>query len=199
MPITTNREYRSMTNLTPVTMGEGQKRIDSDAYVEGYAATYEPYLLHEIDGVKYYECFARGCFEGCDMADIIMQYDHSGRVFARTRNNTLIVEPDDNGLFICADLSKSDGSRELYNDIKAGLIDRMSWAFVSAEYSYNKDTHTLTHNKIKKIYDVSAVSIPANDNTSIYTRNGANGVIGDILQELQTRDKLKLKLKTMEK
>ena len=79
------------------------KRFDSECYVEGYATGFEAYPLYECGGVTIYERFERGCFDGCDMSDIIMQYDHEGRVYARNSNNTLAVDVDDNGLFIAAD------------------------------------------------------------------------------------------------
>ena len=117
--------------LEPTT--ETTQRLDSEHYVEGYATKFEPYELYEFDGVKYYEKIDRNAFEGADMSDIIMQYDHAGRVLARKSNGSLIVEPNDEGLFICADLSKSDAGRSLYEDIESELVTRMSWAFTVAE------------------------------------------------------------------
>lgn len=139
----------------------------------------------------------RHALDGADMKDIIMQYDHSGKVFARKSNNTLIVEPDNYGLFICADLSKSSAGKELYEEISNGLITRMSWAFIVAEDDYNRDTRTRIIKKVKKVYDVSAVSIPANDDTEISARSYAKGVFDIEKQELQERKikQLQLKLK----
>ena len=125
-----------------------------------------------------------------------MQYDHQGRVLARNLNGTLIIEPDDNGLFVCADLSKSATAKELYQEIGAGLITKMSWAFTVSEESFNKDTRTWNILKIKKVYDVSAVSIPANDDTEITVRNFAR--LSDELRQQELRlkaRKLQLKIK----
>lgn len=152
------------------------KRFDSEYYVEGYATGFEAYPLYEYDGVTIYERFERGCFDGCDMSDIIMQYDHEGRVFARNSNNTLIVDVDDNGLFIAADLSKTSSARSLYEDINAGMITKMSWCFVPDDIDFDDSTKTIIHRHIKKIYDVSAVSIPANQNTAINARNADAGL-----------------------
>lgn len=159
------------------------KRIESDYYVEGFAARYEPYVLYyEIDlatGEKLpvYERFERGCFDRCDMSDIIYQYNHAGRVFARTSNSTLIVEPHEQGLFVAADLSRTAAARDHYGDIDAGMVTKMSWCFRIGEYHYDKATRTIVHTAVAKIYDVSAVSIPANDNTEINARAWADGVI----------------------
>lgn len=160
------------------------KRIDSDFYVEGYATTWEKYLLYEIDGVEYYERIDKNAFDGADMSDIIMQYDHSGKVLARTSNKTLGLEIDDKGLLIYADLSKSQAAREMYNEINNELVTRMSWAFRVAEDSYDRETRTRTILKVKKVYDVSAVSIPANDGTEITARSYVDGVIDIEKQEL---------------
>ena len=172
-----------------------QKRIDSNYYVEGYATTFEPYELYEVDGIKYYEQIDRNAFAGADMSDVIMQYDHEGRVLARQSNKSLIVEPNERGLFICADLSKSNASKELYEDITSGLVTKMSWAFTVAESEFNRDTRTRIIKRVKKVYDVSAVSIPANDDTLINARSFFDGVIEEEKQELLERKKQQLRLK----
>lgn len=75
--------------------------------------------------------------------------------------------------------------RGLYQDIDAGMITKMSWAFTVAEESYDRETHTRTILKIKKVYDVSAVSIPANNDTEISARNFANRSYEQEKQEWQ--------------
>ena len=173
MPIKVNeREYRNMTirALSDNNIAEDDKRL-----VSGYASTFdEPYLLFEWDGFKYFEVVDRGAFDNTDMSDVIMQYDHRGRVFARTRNNTLEVGPDDKGLFIKADLGGTEIGRELYDEISGGYTDRMSFGFtVNGEYEEKEKTdegvriYTRHITSVEKLYDVSAVSIPANDGTSI--------------------------------
>ena len=171
MPVKKEREYRTL--VAPlVAQSSGEKRIQSECYVEGYATTFNaPYLLYEFeDGTKIYERIDAHALDSADMSDVIMQYDHEGRVFARQSNNTLILEPDVKGLFVAADLSRTDLARGLYQDISAGMITKMSWAFTVAEESYDRETHTRTILKIKKVYDVSAVSIPANNDTEISAR-----------------------------
>jgi len=154
------------------------KRIDSEHYVEGYAARFEPYVLYyDYDGQPVYERFEPGCFDDCDMSDIIMQYDHEGKVMARTSNGSLIVEVTDNGLFVAADLGRTEAARDLHADIEAGMVTKMSWRFRTGNYYFDQDTRTIVHVTVKKIYDVSAVSIPANDNTEISARAWVDGVI----------------------
>lgn len=123
-----------------------------------------------------------------------MQYDHQGKVLARLSNGTLGIEPTEKGLFIYADLSKSQEARELYEEIKNGLVTKMSWSFTVADEEYDKETRTRIIKRIKKVYDVSAVSIPANDGTIISARSFINGVIEKEQQELLERRKRKIKL-----
>lgn len=137
------------------------------------------------------------CFDKCDMSDVIMQYDHNGRVFARNSNNTLKLVVDSKGLRIGADLSKTAEARSLYEDISAGMITKMSWTFAPLEgrYRYDHNSRTIIHYGVKKIYDVSAVSIPANDGTEIYTRSFCDGEIAKFKQEIAKRERMKLDLK----
>ena len=180
------------------------KRINSEYYVEGYATTFDdPYKLYEYDGVEIYEKVDRRALDGVDLSDVIFQYDHTGRVYARTSNKTLVLEADERGLCIAADLSKSNGARDIYEDIKSGLITKMSWGFIVQEDRWetegNKRIRTIL--KIKKIYDVSAVSIPANDCTSISARNVTQGRLdAERRESLEKRVRiLKLKINLEEK
>lgn len=177
------------------------RRIECERYVEGYAARFEPYVLYEDEDGPVYEVFERDAFRGCDMTDVIMQYDHAGRVLARQRNGSLIVELTDAGLFTAADLGRTDAARQIYDDIKSGMIAGMSWRFRLGEYEYDRKSRTIIHHSVRKIWDVSAVSIPANSNTEINARSWADGVI-DLARrsdrELdERRQRLRIKLMTM--
>lgn len=194
MPIKQEREYRALA--APLSVQQAAKRIDTDYYVEGYATTFDkPYLLYELDGVKFYERIDAHALDGADMSDVIMQYDHEGRVFARQSNKTLILVPDHKGLLVAADLGRTDLARGLYQDIDAGMITKMSWAFTVKEESYDRATHTRTIHKIKKVYDVSAVSIPANGDTEISARNFARRSYEAERQELLNRRVQLLKIR----
>ena len=155
-----------------------QRRIESNYYVEGYAARYEPYVLfYDADNQPIYERFEPGCFDACDMSDIVMQYDHQGKVLARTSNGSLLVDVDGQGLFCAADLSRTEAARSSYDDIQAGMVTKMSWRFRLGDYYYDEDTHTIVHRTVAKVYDVAPVSIPANDNTEINARAWVDGEI----------------------
>lgn len=197
MPLSKDREYRNLT--APLNTRATEKLIDTNYYVDGYATTFnKPYLLYEFeDGTKYYEMIDRNALDGADMSDVIMQYDHEGRVFARQSNKSLILTPDDTGLHIAADLGRTDLARGLYQDIDAGMINKMSWAFVVLEDSFDRLTRTRTILRVKKVYDVSAVSIPANNDTGISARSYASRSYEAERQELLKRRAHLLKIMTM--
>lgn len=168
MPIKNDREYRSAQPF------EAQE----DSYiVEGYASTFSPYVMYRDKDMEVREQIDPHAFDNADMADIILQYDHAGRVYARTSNETLEVSVDDHGLKVRADLSKTESARQLYEEIKSGMITQMSFAFTIGEDEYNKKERLRTIKTVRKVYDVSAVSIPANPDTEIAARSYFDGVI----------------------
>jgi HK97 family phage prohead protease len=174
--------------------------------VQGYASTFnDPYLLYrDRDGWELWEQVDPSAFDKTDMTDVIMQYDHEGRVFARIRNNTLTVTPDDRGLFIEADLSGTEIGRNLYEEIAGGYTDRMSFGFSVAKDKREETTDDQgnvtvlrTIQEIGKLYDVSAVSLPANPDTAIYSARGIDGVIETVKAERLAAQELAEKRKAL--
>lgn len=196
------KDSRQVRALQVFASAPEAKRIDSNYYVEGYAARFEPYVLYELDDGPIYERFERGCFDGCDMSDIIFQLNHQGTVMARQSNGSLVVEVDEAGLFTAADLGRTEAARNLYEEISTGMITKMSWGFILGDYYYDTASRTIVHKTVKKIFDVSAVSIPANNNTEINARSWADGVIDLAARseaELEERRRrLRLKIKILE-
>lgn len=203
MPVKPNeREYRriDVSNLE-IRSSEAEKE---EMIVEGYATTFDnEYLLWDDGEFRVMERIDSGAFEQADMTDVIMQYDHQGRVFARNRNGTLQLSVDDHGLKIRADLGGTELGRQLYEEIKGGYTDRMSWGFTVSkdERTEERDVETrktTVHRVItgiKKIYDVSAVSLPANDATEISARSFGEGVIAEARQELAAVEERQRKIK----
>ena len=162
MPMKNNREYRDMT-LDIVKRDEAVEDPDQrEMRVAGYASTFnEPYVLYSDDELVYREQVDANAFADTDMSDVIMQYDHEGRVFARISNNTLRVEPDKMSFgFIVSD------DEETRSRAEDGRVDIL---------------RTITG--VSKLFDVSAVSIPANNATSISVRNLTDGAIEQIRAE----------------
>lgn len=167
MPIRKEREYRALQDFSLV-----PREGENDAYiVRGTAVVFNtPTCLYEYDGVKYYEVIDRHAFDECDLTDVIFNYNHGGKVVARLRNKTLALNITDRGLDMESNLSGTVAGRELYEEIDGGYIDKMSFSFSVRESKYDSTTHTRTITKIKKLYDVAAVDIPAYQETSISAR-----------------------------
>lgn len=191
------REYR---RIEAFEVRAAEDSTEESYIVEGYATKFDArYTLWSYDDYQFDEQIDAHAFDECDMDDVIMQYDHEGRVFARTRNNTLAVTADAVGLHIRADLGGTEIGRQLYEEIKGGYTDKMSFGFVVSE-----DERTITENhdigktivlrtitKIRKLYDVSAVSIPANDATEISARKLCDGVVAELREEVAKAEKIK--------
>ena len=128
-----------------IPQGTTEKRFDTDFYVEGFATTFDkPYVMYEYGGIKYCEVIDRNALVGADLSDVIMQFDHSGMVFARNKMAknkppSLLLEPQESGLFIAANLSLTEEAKRLYASIDAGLICKMSWAFTVSEDAHKND------------------------------------------------------------
>lgn len=168
MTLKDGREYRSLQDFSLVPREEGSEEYR----VKGTAVVFDtPTVLYECDGVKYCEIIDRHAFDGCDLSDVIFNYNHGGKVVARLRNKTLALHVTERGLEVEADLSGTQAGRELYEEIDGGYIDKMSFSFSVREAKYDSVTHTRTITKVKKLYDVSAVDIPAYEETSISARS----------------------------
>ncbi len=189
------REFRNM---------EFNAVDDDKKIVEGYATTFDqPYLLYESDDYKVFEVVDSRAFIGCDLSDVIMQYDHMGRVFARNKNGTLTFNTDSTGFKIRGYLGGTQLGSQIYEEIKGGYSDKMSISFTIAKDKRESITDengittvTRTILQFKKLYDVSVVSIPANDMTSISARSYCDGLIAELKAERLKRalniEKLKL-------
>lgn len=186
-----NREYRSME----LSMPEG-----TDYRVEGYASTFDPYVLFSEDGIDYSERIEPTAFEGTDLSDVVFRVDHTGPVYARTSAGSVELSVDEHGLKNVTDLSRTQKARDLYEEIKAGNYPKMSFAFTVAEDRYDKASHTRIISKIAKVFDISPVSFPANPGTELSARDYFDGVIEAekaerLERERQEQEKRKLKLK----
>ena len=186
------REYRKID----ATLMETRKADDGQMIVEGYATTFnQPYELWRDKGMIVNEQVDANAFAETDMSDTIMQYDHEGRVFARVKNGTLQLTPDEHGLKVTANLGGTEIGRQLFEEINGGYTNKMSFGFtVTGEKSLrSKDEagntvilRTIT--RVGRLYDVSAVSLPANDATEISSRNIGDGLIAEVLEEVRAEE-----------
>ena len=160
-----NRQYRTF-------------ELRAEAHkIEGYAVVFDTPTMLDKDpytGTEFYEVISRNAFDGCDLSDVILNVDHEGTPLARTRAGTLTLTPDAHGLKVSATLSTGRG-RDLWEDIAAGNLDKMSFAFNVSEESYDNKTHTRTIQRIGKLWDVSVVTRPAYEKTCVYARSSMAG------------------------
>lgn len=192
-----NREYRNMEGIN-IVRGEDAQTVTMT--VEGYATVFDKrYTLYADDEIVLSEVIDPRAFESTDMSDVIMQYNHEGRVFARRKNGTLQVEPDSEGLHIQADLGGTELGRQLYEEIRGGYTDKMSFGFTVAEDEWSRsiddlgrDVHERRILSVGRLYDVSAVSVPANDATSISVRSLSDGVIEQARAERLERERTEM-------
>lgn len=188
MPLKNDREYRAF-NIEKRAKNEGG---DEPSYlVEGYASTFEEYTLYEGTDAIYRERIEPTAFDETDMSDVVFLLDHTGRVYARTKNDTVKLSVDEKGLYTRTDLSKTAAARGVYEDIEAGNYSQMSFAFTVSDDHYlesredDKPVYTRIIDRIKKVYDISAVGFPANPTTNIgvATRAAFDGAIKDFEAE----------------
>jgi len=160
------REVRSM----PVSIDDSQ---DQKMLIQGYAIRFNEPAVFDVDGVEYREVIDPRALDKTDMRDVPLRYNHSDNVMvmARTRNKTLQLIKDDEGLRILADLANTTAGRDLYELIKRGDVDKMSFAFTVARDDYDVETRTRRILAVDKIFDVSAVDSPAYETTSISVRS----------------------------
>lgn len=181
MPIKNDREYRAF-NIEKRAKNE---EAEASFLVAGYASTFEEYTLGENAGEIYRERIEPTAFDEADMSDVVFLLDHTGRVYARTKNDTVKLTVDDKGLYTETDLSKTAAARGVYEDIEAGNYSQMSFAFTVADDNFivstedEKTVYTRVINRIKKVFDISAVGFPANPTTDIgvATRAAFDGAI----------------------
>lgn len=188
------RSYRNIDVTQFERNDDNQEKV-----VRGYATTFsDPYELWSMDGYTLIEQVDPHAFDEADLSDVIMQYDHEGRVFARVSNDTLRLNTDEHGLHIEARLDGTEIGRQLYEEIAGGYTTKMSFGFKVdedvREITEDKEKGTVrvlrTITKVGKVYDVSAVSLPANDATAISARAYGEGVLSEVREEIAKRLRL---------
>ena len=162
--------------------------------VSGYSTMFnQPFVLwREKWGGQEWEVREQvdsHAFDECDMSDVIFNLNHEGRVFARLSNDTLKLTIEEKGLKVDAYLGGTEEGRKIHEEIEGGYLTKMSYRFVVEDDKIEEFTEgekrvvLRTITKIRKLYDVSVVSIPADDHTSISARSFSDGLIEKIQAE----------------
>ena len=139
--------------------------------LEGYAIVFNQETLIGDKEKGFIESIDRNALTNANMKDVPMKYNHddSFLIIARTRNNSLRLTVDDIGLKVRAELIDTDSNKDIYKMVKAGLLDKMSFAFTVSSQKIDRsgDIPKRTITGIDRLYDVSIVDLPAYDQTSI--------------------------------
>lgn len=145
--------------------------------IEGYPVIFdkETYIDCGFDG--WFEKVDRNAFEGADLSDVALKYNHDDSVFilARTRNDSLKLTIDERGIFIHAELIDTTTNRDVYKMVQSGLLKEGSFAFTVTEDTEAVDENGEVHRTITRIGKLFDVAICPNgaygDLTEIYARS----------------------------
>lgn len=167
LPQNRKNDYLKMIECRSEETEDGRKVIRGKAIVFDEATK-----LFTIGGDDFYEIIERSALENADMSDVFVKYNHSDHmmVVARSKNGSLKMDCRDDGLYVEIEPVNTNAGNDLYEMVRTGLIDKMSFGFTIAEESYNELTRTWTVRSIKKLYEVSAVPNPAYEGTSLHAR-----------------------------
>ena len=129
--------------MKEIRMVEMRALEDEGMVVEGYAAVFDS--VTDLGWMK--EVIDRNAFEGADMSDIVMKYNHEDSVLpmARTRGGSLQFNVDDHGLKIRAKLPETSVNKDIFTLIKEKVLSKMSFAFTvkTEEFDYDTDTRRI--------------------------------------------------------
>lgn len=171
----TNQKFNRTVELREAQFSENEEKRK---ILEGYAVVFDkPTVLYECGGIEFKEIISKDAFNNADLKDVCLKYNHGdcAGILARTRNGSLQIIVDDFGLKFRATLLDTPSANEIYENVKNGLLDKCSFAFRCEEDAYNQETNTRTILKIKRVYDLSVVDIPAYDDTNVEARSYFDG------------------------
>lgn len=132
-----------------------------------------PTTIHDLAG-EYIEVIKRGALDGADLSDVRLLYNHDlGKVPLARTPKTMQLTRSTAGLEMLATLPDTQEAKAVYEAVKRGDLDGMSFAFTVPEDgdSYDPKTNTRTISKIAKVYECSVVPFPAYPQTSIEARS----------------------------
>lgn len=142
---------------------------ESKMIIEGYPVIFNSPATH-----GYTEIIMPTAFDNTDMSDVVLRYNHNDSFIclARTRNKSLELIVDEKGLKMKAELNSNiTEHKSIYEGIKSGLLDKMSFAFTVRGEEWDWDTDTRKVTDIDKLYDVAVVDQPFYNGTSVYARS----------------------------
>ncbi|MEM6397491.1 MAG: HK97 family phage prohead protease [Bacteroidota bacterium] len=141
--------------------------------IEGYAAIYES----PTDIGPFDEVIAKGAFANADISDVRALFNHDpSAILARTKSGTLSLTKDEKGLHFRFDAPNTTAGNDLIESVRRGDVNQASFAFVIDKDTWAKrdgGRELRIIQKIKTVYDISAVTYPAYEDTDVALRSKA--------------------------
>lgn len=163
-----HRDYKKVFSVRAAEPSEenGNKMI-----VKGRAVVFnERTVLFNYDGKDYGEIIRSSAFDETDTTQCYFKLNHDhNKIYARVKNKTLKLETNENGLDIEAEIIDTAEGRDVFEMIRTGLIDKMSFAFSNTKETFDEETRTWEVFGIGKLWDVSAVTHPAYEGTELHS------------------------------
>jgi len=141
-----------------------EKRMDGESteqVVVGHAAVFDQ-LSEDLGGFK--ERIHKNAFDDVLDNDVRAFFNHDpNHLLARVSSGTLKLSIDEKGLKYEFSVPDTSSGRDLLVSMERGDISQSSFAFTIQDDSWDKENgrDIRTINKVKRLYDVSPVSIPA--------------------------------------
>jgi len=144
---------------------------DSSFKIAGYAATFN----REATGLNFREVIAPGAFSRSLSEEnpvfLLVNHNTDDIPLAATHSGTMRLSEDAQGLLMEADLDPlNPRAQELFSAIKRGDVNKMSFAFSVGPDGQTKENGLRTLTDLD-LFEVSAVTWPAYDSTSIGARS----------------------------
>lgn len=137
--------------------------------LRGYAAVYDQPTTKQRDYAGT-ETIGRGAFDALLGSDVLALVDHDpGKVLGRTTSGTLRLGSDAHGLTFEVDLPDTQLARDTYELVRRG--DLAGCSFTAAVGTVERTKGGVVHRSFKRLVDVSVVSLPAYDGTSVLARS----------------------------
>jgi HK97 family phage prohead protease len=168
-------QRKAMATAERITMTAEVRAVatdDGSMKIGGYAATFNS----EATGLNFREVIAPGAFTRAlssgDPVFLLVNHDMEGIPLASTQSGTLNLRQDKTGLYMEATLDPANPkAQELSSAVRRGDMDKMSFAFTVSPDGQTKDAGLRTLTDIERLYEVSVVTLPAYDSTSVGMRS----------------------------
>lgn len=158
---------------------EPEKVDDKFLVLEGTFTTFDETYSLGIDWWTEQERFEKvnkDCFKNANWKNCFARYNHSHEALVLSSYDSGLIEIilDEREAKCIIKMPKTSYSSDVYELVRSGIVNKMSWAFTVRKQSYDSKTRTYEILEIEDVYDISLVPHPANPSTSISARSIAN-------------------------